>query len=58
MIRDGRIFAHVTGYINNIYYSELFTYKLCRLQDWSLFYWFKNSYQHRENFIWSFQKRS
>lgn len=51
MIRNGRIFAHATGYINNIYYNELFTYKPCRLQDCSLFYWFKQSYQHSENFI-------
>ncbi len=56
MIRNGRVIAYCTAYVNNIYYNEKFGYHNCHIQGYSLFYWFKRNYLKEENMIFNITK--
>lgn len=57
MIRNGRVIAYHTCYVNNIFYNESFTFTDCHIQGYSLFYWFKRNYGINENYIYKYVRR-
>ena len=57
MIRKDRVIVYHTGYVNNIFYNELFTFTDCHIQGYSLFYWFKHNYGINENHIYKYARR-
>lgn len=56
MISNCRCKAKLTGYINNIYYNELFKFTRCPVQGYSIFYWMKRQYKHNENMIYEVKR--
>ena len=38
MIHNGKVIASHTGYVNNIFYNEQFTFKGCNVKIYSLFF--------------------
>lgn len=56
MIHNGKVIASHTGYVNNIFYNEQFTFKGCNVKIYSLFFWIKHIYEHNENHIYKFRR--
>lgn len=57
MIRNGRVTVYHTGYVNNIFYNEPFTFTDCYIQGYSLFHWFKHNYGINGNDIYKYVRR-
>lgn len=53
MIRNGRVVAYCTAYVNNIFYNEKFECHNCHMQGYSLFYWLKRNYAREGNIIFN-----
>lgn len=56
MISNYRSKAKLTGYINNIYYNELFKFTLCPVQRYNIFYWLKGQYFCNENTMYELKR--
>ena len=56
MISNYRSKAKLTGYINNIYYHELFEFTRCPVQGYDIFYWLKRQYLRNENIMYKLKR--
>lgn len=57
MIKNYRSKATLSGYINNIYYAELFEFTRCPVQGYNMFYWMMRQYEHEENLIYKLKRQ-
>ena len=56
MIRNYRSKSKLTGYVNNIYYNELFKFTQCSIREYDIFYWLKRQYFCNENIIYELKR--
>lgn len=56
MIQNYRSKATLTGYINNIYYHELFEWTHCPIQGYNIFYWLERQYFRNENIMYKLKR--
>lgn len=56
MIRNYRSKAKLTGYINNIYYNELFKFTRCPIRGYNIFYSITRQDFCNENIIYEIKR--